>query len=73
MRSVTDSDGRRLITLGHLPRDPRTFLSAASRDKTIVRIETTFSLEELSGFQPLIRGLRLLRRSLIYPAGTLNP
>jgi len=69
VRSVTDCDGRRAITLYRLPSGARTFLSAASRDKGIVRLETVFAPEDLSAFQPLTRVPRSTRRRHAPPSG----
>jgi hypothetical protein len=69
VRSVTDSDGRRLITLGRLPNGARTFLPVAPRRKGNLKLRATFAPESLSAFQPLIRRPRPLRRSLTYPSG----
>lgn len=67
VRSVTDSDGKRLITLCRFPNGARTFLSAAPRRRGTSKLPTTFAPEELSAFQTLIRVHRPMRRRFTYP------
>jgi hypothetical protein len=69
VRSATDSNGRRLITLGRLPNGARTLLSAPPRRKGSLKLRTNFAPESLSAFQPLIRVVRPLRRRFTYPPG----
>ena len=67
VRSVTDSDGKRLITLCRFPNSARTFLSARLRRKNTTKLPATFAPEELSAFQPLVRVPRPMRRRFTYP------
>jgi hypothetical protein len=67
VRSVTDSDGKRLITLCRFSNGARTFLSARPHGKGTVKLPTTFAAEELSAFQPLVRAPRPMRRRFTYP------
>jgi hypothetical protein len=65
--SVTDSDGKRLITLCLIPNGARTLLSANPRCEHTTKLQTTFAPEELSAFQPLIRVPRSARRRFTHP------